>query len=462
MEPSSSLPNQTTKRAPVEGDWVPNPGPQSRFLSLTCFEALYGGAAGGGKSDALLIDAIRNVGRGYGRNYRALLLRRTFPELEMSLIDRSFALYPWLGGQYKLSTRTWHFPAGEIVRFGHAEGERDIENYQGAPFQYVAFDELTSFLRSQYTYMFTRCRSAHGVPCRIRGATNPGGDGHDWVFERFGYWLNPEAPVRAKPGEVLYFTKPEETDILVPKGTEKALSRVFVPAKLADNPYLAADGAYERSLYEEGPVRRAQLKDGNWLIKPGKGLYFKREWFNFVDQAPAAAVRVRYWDRASTEKTKDNDPDWTVGLMLAIAPDDRLYIEDVVRFRAGPGEVERTIKATAEMDGPDIPVHFSLDPGQAGKVEAYHYATSMQGFVTQATRESGDKVVRAGPISSQVNALNVSIVRGPWNNEFIRELEQFPEGTHDDQVDGLSGAYASLLLMGDRNPRLIKGRTSTR
>ena len=442
-DPSSSFrPSPTTER---EGDWRPNAGPQARFLSLTCFEALYGGAAGGGKSDALLVDAIRGVGKGYGRNYAALLLRREFPDLEMSLMRRAHVLYPMIGGKWKGDSKTWTFPGKETVRFGHAQREADVHQYQGAEFQFVGFDELTSFTEYQYKYLISRLRSSHGIPCRLRGATNPGGAGHEWVFRRFGNWLDPDAKPTAAPGQILYFTRDDAgNECLVPKGTPGALGRTFVPALLSDNPFLASDGVYGRALDELDPVTRAQLKSGNWLIKPAAGLYFKRGWFEIVDAAPAIGRRMRYWDRAATEEGK-GDPDWTAGTKLCLTPEKLLYVEDVVRFRANPGNVESTVKMTAELDGKGVIVGIEQDPGQAGKFEAAYYIRALAGWNVKAFPASGDKITRAGPVSAQAYAGNVKIVRGPWNEAFIQELEQFPEGNHDDQVDSLSGGYSALL-----------------
>lgn len=442
---SSSLP---TPRSDNPEDWRPNGGPQTRFLSLVCFEALYGGAAGGGKSDALLVDAIRGLGRGYGRAYAALLLRREFPDLEMSLMRRAHALYPRLGGIWTGVNKTWTFPAGETIRFGHAQHELDVHQYQGAEFQYVGFDELTSFTEYQYKYLISRLRSSTGVPCRLRSATNPGGPGHDWVFRRFGYWLDPEKTPHAKPGEVLFLSRDGDgSEQIVEKGTPGALGRTFVPARLADNPYLARDGNYGRALDELDPVTRAQLKGGDWLIKPAAGAYFKRGWFEFVDAAPAKGKRIRYWDRAATEAVDGKDPDWTVGIKLCLSPEKILYIEAVERFRENPGLVEKNIRSTANLDGKGVAVGIEQDPGQSGKFEAAYYIKALHGWNVSAYPVSGDKVTRAGPVSSQALAGNVKIVRGEWNEKLIRELEQFPEGSHDDQVDALSGGYAALVSM---------------
>lgn len=446
MDPSSTSPQSPTTRAAHTEDWRPNPGPQTRFLGLTCFEALYGGAAGGGKSDALLVDAIRGVGRGYGRNYTALILRREFPMLERTLMRRAWGLYPMIGGRWTDKNKTWTFPAGEKVTFGHAQQEQDICEYQGAEYQFVGYDELTSFTEYQYTYLFSRMRSSVGIKCRLRAATNPGGKGHEWVFKRFAPWLDPSSPVRAAPGQVLHFSfDATGASRVVARGEVGAKGRTFVPALLTDNPFLANDGEYARSLDEVDPLTRAQLKNGDWLARAAAGLFFKRAWFEFVDAAPATGKRIRYWDRAATEEGAAGDPDWTVGVKLCITPDKLVYVEDVVRFRGNPHQVERTILATAELDGKSVQVGIEQDPGSAGKFEAAYYIKALSGWSVRAYPVTKAKTERAGPISSQATAGNVKIVRGRWNDVFVQELEQFPEGNHDDQVDALSGGYSALF-----------------
>jgi predicted phage terminase large subunit-like protein len=473
-----SLPSATTELRPLgrefapvgfedePEDWKPFPGPQEEFLSLTCREALYGGAAGGGKSDALLVDAIRYVGCGYGRAYQGLLLRRTFPELEKNLIVRSHELYPRLDGEYNEQKRTWTFPGGERVLFGYLEKERDVLQYQGSPFQFVGFDELTHFSLAQYLYLFSRMRSTRGVPLRMRGATNPGGPGHDWVFARFGPWLDPryqlegldprigedgEPAPPARPGQVLYFVREKRgVERLGSKGELKALGRCFVPAKLKDNPALAG-GDYERMLEELDPVTLARLRDGNWTIKPGKGLYFKRGWFDFIDALPAGIRWVRAWDLASTPEPgpgESGDPDWTAGVKMGRTPEGRYVIADIVRLRGRPGDVRAAIRATAELDGRACRISIPQDPGQAGVDQVATYAELLKGFTFSFRRPTANKIVRAGPLSAQASARNVTLVRGDWNAPFLEEAESFPdenEQEHDDQIDAASDAFAEVL-----------------
>lgn len=423
--------------------WKPNPGPQTRFLALGCYEALYGGAAGGGKSDALLAGALRHVDK---PRYKAIIFRRTYPELERSIIERSRQIIPaaFPGVKYNEQKHAWRFPSGALLFFGHLEHEHSVMDHQGAEYQYIGFDELTHFTESQYRYMLSRGRSVDGIPVRIRGATNPGGSGHEWVFKRWAPWLDPESQVKANPGEVLYFINTPDGERFVEKGTLDheglpAQGRVFVPALLEDNP--KGDPTYAAKLANLDPVRREQLRNGNWLIKPAKGLYFKRGWFKFVDAPPAEVVaRVRYWDLAGSP-----DGDWAVGVKMSKAAGGIYTIEDVMRLRGTPGDVRAAVMSTAELDGRDVPVVIEQDPGQAGKDQVASYVRDLAGWTVRGKPKRVDKVTAAGPFSSQVQAGNVRLVRNQvWNEPYISELESFPEGEHDDQVDASSGAFGEV------------------
>jgi len=425
--------------------WRANVGPQARFLRCTAYEALYGGAAGGGKSDALLMAALRFVGV---PAYRALLLRRTFPELQRSLIARSRLWYPMLGAQLNEQLKAWRFPSGATIEFGHLEHAHDVHAYQSAEYQFLGFDELTTFMLSQYRYMRSRCRSAQGLPVYIRSASNPGGEGHDWVQDEWAPWLNTALEYkgpRAEPGQALRYHNAEDGIAWAPDGP---LSRVFIPAKVTDNPHLInSDPAYVERLRGLDPVTRAQLLDGNWMARPAAGAYFKRHWIEVVNvsPAPATAPRIRYWDRAATEAHKGNDPDWTVGLLMARHAG-QFIVEDVIRLRGGPGQVEAAVTQATRMDPIGTIVGIEQDPGQAGKVEAAYYVRTLAGLNVRCYPVTKDKITRAQPASAQCERGNLKLVAGPWNAALLGELEAFPEGSHDDQVDATSGALNALII----------------
>jgi predicted phage terminase large subunit-like protein len=385
--------------------------PQAAFLLLPHLEALYGGAAGGGKSEALLMGALQYVDC---PGYAAILFRRTFADLMLpgALIPRS---HEWLSGSdahWNGKDYRWTFPSGATLSFGYLQAEDDKYRYQGAEFQFVGFDELTHFTETQYRYLFSRLRRLKGarVPIRARSSANPGGRGHDWVKARF-----------------IVSTSPD---------------RVFVPAKLDDNPHLDKV-EYEASLAQLDPITRARLREGNWDVREAGG-YFRREWFEVVDQAPRGLRWVRRWDLAATELSPQSpDPDWTVGLKMG-ERDGVFYIADVRRERRGPAGVEDLVRHTAQTDGIGVEISLEQEPGSSGKTVAQRYARVLKGFTFKAKPSTGDKVERAKPFSAAAFNLNVKVVRGPWNAAFFDELEAFPEGGHDDQVDAGSGAIEHL------------------
>lgn len=278
---------------------------------------------------------------------------------------------------------------------------------------FIGWDELTQFQETAYRYLFSRLRRLRGssAPLRVRGATNPGGVGHEWVFQRF-----------------------------LVEG--KLAGRLFVPAFLDDNPHLDR-ATYLRSLAELDPHTRAQLLSGDWFARP-PGTKFQRHWFPIVDQAPAQGRSVRFWDLAATAAKPGADPDWTCGALVS-THEGRYYLRDMRRVRATPAGVEALIKQTAELDGRAIPIWMEQEPGSSGVNTIDHYQRRvLVGWPFRGVRSTGPKELRANPVSSAAEAGNVLLVRGAWNTAFLDEAESFPGGQHDDQVDAVSGACAQL------------------
>lgn len=372
---------------------------------------MFGGSAGGGKSDALLMAALMFCEIA---GYSALLLRKTYADLSLpgAIMDRA---HEWLGptaARWNDREKTWAFPSGATLTFGYLDSANDHYRYQSSEFQYIGFDELTQFPETHYRYLFSRLRRLEGarVPLRMRAASNPGGIGHDWVRARFVDAPNPE--------------------------------RAFIPASLSDNPHLDA-GEYRASLAELDHLTRAQLLHGDWTARPEGGL-FKREWFEIVDESPARARRVRYWDMAATEAKQGTDPDWTVGVRVALA-EGIYYVEDVRRVRATPQATENLVRQTAELDGTGVSIYMEQEPGSAGVGVIDHFRRRvLVGFPFRGHKTTGPKEVRANPVSAAAEAGNVKLVRGGWISSYLDEMGAFPQGSHDDQVDGTSGAVATL------------------
>jgi hypothetical protein len=227
---------------------------QGLFLELQHTEAFFGGAAGGGKSDALLMAALEHADT---PGYAALILRRTFQDLAKpgALLDRAHEWLSQTPARWNEQRKQWRFPNGAILAFGYLENENDVYQYQSAEYQFIAFDELTQFAERQYTYLFSRLRrlSSAEVPLRMRSASNPGGIGAEWVQARF------------VPDD---WTPDQGRELRV---IEKA-GRAFVPARLADNPYLD-QASYEQSLQNLDEVTRAQLLQGDWQIRQRGNIY---------------------------------------------------------------------------------------------------------------------------------------------------------------------------------------------
>lgn len=378
---------------------------QLEFLLIKDEECFYGGAAGGGKSIAMLMAALQYAEQ---PGYSALLLRRTLPELESPPSGLLVVAKDWLKGtDAKMSDggKIWTFPSGATLTFGYLQDEDDKYRYQGTEYQFIGFDELTQFTETQYQYLFSRLRRTkdNPVPSRMRATSNPGGRGHVWVKERF---------------------------ISTPLVK-------YIPASLRDNPYLLST-EYERNLNQLDPVTRAQLLNGDWDIQVS-GNFFKRGWFELVDEYPRDARTVRYWDLAASK-----EGDYTVGALVAEVRG-VYYVIDMQRLRETPGQVEALVKQTANLDGVETPIVIEQEPGSSGLNTIDHYARDvLKGYNFRGDRVTGDKRTRAGPLSSASEAGNVKLVRGRWNSAFLDEAMLFPEGEHDDQIDAVSGALSAL------------------
>jgi len=203
--------------------------------------------------------------------------------------------------------------------------------------------------------------------------------------------------------------------------------------------------------FSEEDVRRAELHLGSYgsagqlqqRPAPREGGMFKRYWFEIVRAVPAGCRSIRWWDVAAT---KDGG-DWTAGLKISIA-DGVYYIEDVRRFQESSHGVKKNVKQTAALDGIPTQIWMEQEPGSSGKAVIADYARLLDGFSFHGQPSTGSKEFRAEPFSAQCEAGNVKLVRGAWNEAFLDEVEVFPNGSHDDQVDSASGAYNKLAQKG--------------
>jgi len=242
-----NLPKALAEEAKEEVIFKANEGPQEDFLAASETDVLYGGAAGGGKSYAMLVDPLRYAHR---PAHRGLIIRRSMPELR-ELIDKSRELYPkaFPGCKYKEVEKLWNFPSGAKIEFGFLERDADVYRYQGQAYSWIGFDEITHLpTEFAWNYLASRLRTTDSeiVPY-MRCTANPGGIGATWVKKRY---IDPCLPNESFEGA-------------------DGLTRKFIPARLQDNPFLAHDGRYEKMLQALPPTQRQQLLDGNWDVAEG-------------------------------------------------------------------------------------------------------------------------------------------------------------------------------------------------
>lgn len=432
----------------------PQPGPQTEFLSTTADIAFYGGAAGGGKSYALLLEPLRHF---HNPKFGGVIFRRNSVQVrnEGGLWDESFALYKQLGGHPREAFLEWIFPSGSRLKFAHLENEKTVYDWQGSQIPYIGFDELVHFTESQFWYLLSRNRSTSGVLGYIRATCNP--DADSWVRKLVDWYIDSEGyPIPSRSGVIRWFVRRDDAIIWGDSAAELKSrfgqdelpkSFTFIPSKLTDNAILMEkDVGYLANLKALSRVERLRLLGGNWNVRASAGMIFQRDWFRVVPAIPEGWTQaIRFWDRAATKPHEGNkSPDWTRGLKLLKYPNGRFLVADIRSAQDTPGRIEDLVKNVASHDGYQVRIMSQQDPGSAGVSEAEHFIRMLAGFNVRVETMPRDKITRAKPVSAQCEVGNIDILRAPWNDDFFRELENFPEGNHDDQVDVLSGAFNEL------------------
>jgi predicted phage terminase large subunit-like protein len=427
---------------------------QLAFLSLDGYrEVFYGGAAGCGKSDALGMGALQYIDV---PGYAAIIFRKTFADLRLpgALIDRS---HQWLAetpAKWDTQQHTWYFPTdGEPAKlaFGYLEKEFDAYRYQGAEFQYIAFDELTQHWEEDYLYLFSRLRRLkdYPVPLRMRAASNPGGRGHLWVKERFQI---------ERVGDIYRGTHPD---------------RPYVPAFVQDNPHLD-QAEYIESLRELDPVTREQLLRGDWGVSADAR--FRRQWAkrycmrgDYLVLSPDASTAPTYHvkndcrifqtvDPAASAKEGPGDqqiwrkaPSWTVISTWVLTPDGDLCWWDVVRFRKEIPEVLGEIKkAFAKHTAAGMQPEFVGIEASGLGIGVFQIVARSGLPVRDLKPRSLDKLVRATDAINRMEMGKIFLpVRAGWLEACEAELFTWTAHPHEqsDQIDTL--AYAAMLVSAD-------------
>lgn len=437
----------------VRNPLIPHkPHPKQRlFLMLSDVrEVMYGGAGGGGKSDALLMAAAQYL---HVPGYAALIVRRNLTDLRLpnALLERSMAW--WTGkGKYDAANRRWRFacPGGgeSTLTFGYLDRDLSVYQYQSAEFQYIGFDELTQFTEFRYTYLFSRLRKlatgpTAGIPLRMRSATNPGGLGHDWVYKRF---------VKARPA-----------------GTE---GPAFLPSKIADNPSINRE-EYEASLSHLDPVTREQIMNGDWAaMEDGR---FKRSWLRYYGRHGAEYLlgdRVLTRDEIS-DRFLTVDPAATVASTTSKDPD----YTSVSAWGYGRGKLLWLGRRRERVEVPDIAkiVHEEYVRHRAQK--AYYESGGTQKGAAQLARRHKDpmNVIEINPgnedkLSRAAYVLNMAEAERLWiaeaggefpTEEVVDQITRFPNVPHDDAWDNMAMAGTVVSRMPNYNrsaqaPRVVR------
>lgn len=440
-----------------EIEFGPQPGPQTEFLECEADVAIYGGAAGGGKTYAILLDFIRHYDNGEAG---AVCFRRTSKQVtsEGGLWDTASKIYPYLNARPRQSKEMdWTFPSGCALSFAHLEHEKNVHDWQGSQIPVIYFDELTHFTERQFWYMITRNRSTSGIHPYVRATTNP--DSRSWVRKLIDWWIGPDGfAIPERSGVIRWFVRID--DKLVWSDTKEELQKrfpeqlpksfTFIPSKLEDNKILMKkDPSYKANLMAQSKVERERLLNGNWNIEPKSGMFFRRDFFEEVDAHPPLKKVVRCWDRAATEWNEGDsgDPDFTVGLKLGQCHLGQFYILDIVRVRRSALKVEQIIKNTAKQDGVSVVVKGFQDPGSAGKNEIENFVRMLAGYQVEVEKISNDKITSAKAASAQAEAGNVKVLSTCRHKEDLySEMENFPEASHDDIVDAFTGAFNWITL----------------
>jgi predicted phage terminase large subunit-like protein len=466
----------------------PQPGPQEMFLSTPADIAIYGGAAGGGKSFGILLEAARHTSN---KDFGGVVFRRTSPMItnEGGLWDESNKIYPLLGASQKATDHSWTFPSGSVLSFSHLQHEKNVLDWQGSQICFLGFDELTHFTERQFFYMLSRNRSTCGVKPYVRATTNP--DADSWVAAFISWWIDQETglPIAERAGKLRYFIRvndqlkwadsPEELEEdyrviwkALPEDLRESTKRedfiksvTFIPSNVYDNKKLLAENPqYLANLLALPLVERERLLGGNWKIKATAGKVFNREWFGLGEALPKIDLICSYWDFAATEKelkttTSKPDPDFSARVMIGYSKaEKKWYILDVTAVQQNPASLEKLFIQTCSLDrdrakqlGARFMVRWEIEPGSAAKRDSYRMTTNLAGYDAKGKNFKGDKLTRARALAVQAEAGNVKILKGSWNPEFLSHMHGQPDLPHDDIMDAAAGAFNSTVAEGSQS-----------
>lgn len=466
--PTLAIPSNGRDRK-ERNELAPQPGPQMQFMTSPADIIIYGGAAGGGKTFALLLEALRHKEvKGFG----GVIFRHNYNQItaEGGLWDASNKIYSQVPDAHprKSPKLHWKFDGGAKLNFAHIEREEDLQSWQGTEIAYIGFDELTHFTKHQFLYMLSRNRTTCGVRPYVRATCNP--DADSWVANFIEWWIDQDTgyPIPERSGQIRYMvvlndiiywgSTPEELAENYDVNVEDCKSVTFIASKLEDNKVLMeSDPGYMANLKAMTEVDMERLLKGNWKIKKAAGSFFKRTQVGeMLTTIPNDIVAyVRGWDLAATDKDENDEAAYTAGVLMGRRSNGRFVVLDVINQQLKAGDVRKTIKMTAQLDnakyGGYVRQRLPQDPGQAGKEQAQSYIAMLAGYDVVTKAESGDKATRAEPMAAQWQHGNFDVMIGEWNEAYFNQLESFPDSKFKDMVDAGSSAFNELTLGMDFN-----------
>ena len=460
--PTINLPNNGRDKKDAF-QLAPQAGPQTQFMASSADIIIYGGAAGGGKTYALLLEALRHKD---GKSFGAVIFRHNYNQItaEGGLWDASQKIFNQVPDAHsrKSPKLHWRFDGGAKLSFAHIERDEDLKSWQGTEIAYIGFDELTHFTKHQFLYMLSRNRTTCGIRPYVRATCNP--DSDSWVAEFISWWIDQETgyAIPERSGQIRWMVvlndiiywgdTPEELAKKYEVNVEDCKSVTFIASRLEDNKILMeSDPGYLANLKAMTEVDMERLLRGNWKIKAAAGSFFKRSQVGeILTEVPKDLVAVcRGWDLAATDKDEDDEAAFTAGVLMGRRENGRFVIIDVINRQLKAGDVRSTVLVTAKMDHAKYAwcrQRLPQDPGQAGKDQKASYMEMLAGFDVHMIPESGDKATRAEPMAAQWQHGMFDLVAGEWNEAYLNQLESFPDSKWKDMVDASSSAFNEITL----------------
>ena len=478
------------KTKKVEIPWSPQEGGQTMFIETKADITVYGGAAGSGKTSALLMScADRRKMKVKG--YNATVFRVSNPQITNpgGLLDESRLLYEDIGGKVTSKPLDWTFEKSAYIAknvkisFRHIQYEKDVKNYQGAQICLLCFDELTHFSEQTFFYMISRNRSGCGVKPQVKCTCNP--DADSWVAELISWWIDEETglPIKERRGVIRYFVRIEnekkestmywadtKEELIEEHGDRyyktykqklRPKSFTFIYGTIEDNKkLLAVDPDYMANLQALHPVERERLLRGNWKIRLEAGTIFDRNWFIEIDAMPDLSLyetqEIAFWDFASTSKetantTAEFNRSYYTARVKMLMCQGNFYVTHVQWRRIKGGNIYDWVSETAKIDGEHVKICWELEGGSAGNIVAADFKEKLleenPNYVIHAVKPQGDKVMRAIKAATAASNGKMHVLKSDWTNEYLNSLQDFDGSRQpliNDVTDATSGAYNEL------------------